>query len=209
MIKLLKIFLLLSVLCALQAVAQTNAPAIPAAVGKEIAEGALKQVGVTLTYDPGYTRIPYPGGDVPVDRGVCTDVVIRALRENGYDLQKLVHEDMAKNFKLYPQNWSLPGPDANIDHRRVPNLQTFFARHGMQLPIPKTGADVEPGDFIVWRLPICKLLHIGVVSDHLAPDQSHLLMVHNIGRGAQEEDALFAFELIAHYRWSAGLSSLR
>jgi len=190
---------------ALSAIAQTDTVAL----GKHIAEAAFKQVGATVSYDPGYTRIPYPGGDVPMERGVCTDVVIRALRANGYDLQKLVHEDLVKNFKQYPHLWNLPGPDTNIDHRRVPNLQTFFTRHGMQLPVPKTGADVDPGDFIVWRLPVSKLLHIGVVSTRFTPDHTRPLMIHNIGHGAQEEDVLFAFDIIAHYRWSAGVSSIR
>ncbi len=109
---------------------------------------ARKQIGVTLVYDPAYVRLPYPGGDVPQERGVCTDVVIRALRPQGLDLQKAVHEDMRAHFGLYPKKWGLRAPDRNIDHRRVPNLQTWFARQGWSLRPTREASSYRPGDLV-------------------------------------------------------------
>lgn len=165
--------------------------------GEAIARAAERQVGVTRLYDPAYRRIGYPNGDVTPDRGVCTDVVVRALRAVGVDLQVAVHEDMRKNFRRYPQTWGLRRPDRNIDHRRVPNLMTFFERHGKEV---ETSAPYLPGDIVAWRLPN-GLHHIGVVSTRLAPGARHRLVVHNIGAGAQTEDVLHAWEKLGHYRW--------
>jgi len=168
---------------------------LPLPLGVRIAEGAQQQVGVTLTYDPAYVSLRYPGGDVPVSRGVCADVVVRAFRGAGIDLQRAVHEDMLGAFKRYPALWGLSHPDANIDHRRVPNLMKFFERHG------KTASGgFLPGDVVAWRLP-GGLLHIGVVSAEVASQTKHPLMIHNIGNGAQKEDVLFAYTIIGHYRW--------
>lgn len=162
--------------------------------------GAKKQIGVTRSYDSAYRRIEYPNGDVPIDRGVCTDVVIRAFRHAGIDLQVLVHEDMKRNFAKYPKNWGLRGPDTNIDHRRVPNLQTFFTRRGGKLSVTSRAADYQPGDIVTWRLS-SGVPHIGIVSDERTTFARRPLVIHNIGSGAQQEDVLFAYEVTGHYRW--------
>lgn len=179
-----------------------SAPALasPAADAAKVAGAARAQVGVTLAYDPTYTRLPYPGGDVPLERGVCTDVVVRAFRAVGLDLQLRVHEDMRANFRAYPRNWGLSGPDRNIDHRRVPNLQRFFARAGRALPVSARARDYRAGDVVSWKLPN-GLDHIGIVSARRTTDGERPMVVHNIGRGAQEEDVLFAWRQTGHYRW--------
>lgn len=156
--------------------------------GANLAHAALAQVGVTTIYDSRYVSLPYPGGDLPKSRGVCADVVIRAFREIGVDLQVVVHEDMRDHFAAYPKMWGLSSPDANIDHRRVPNLMKFFDRRGKAV-----SGNFEAGDVVAWRLPN-GLYHIGIVS---APDR----VVHNIGYGAQNEDVLHAWKIIGHYRW--------
>ena len=161
---------------------------------------ALAQTRQSVVYDGAYRRIPYPMGDVPADRGVCTDVVIRAYRAVGIDLQRLVHEDMEADFAAYPHLWGLSEPDANIDHRRVPNLKTFFARHGTNLPISPAAKDYAPGDLVTWMLP-GNLPHIGIVTDRLSQDGEHPLVVHNIGAGPKLEDVLFAFPITGHYRY--------
>jgi uncharacterized protein YijF (DUF1287 family) len=162
---------------------------------------AERQVGRTVIYDPAYVRLAYPGGDVGRERGVCTDVVVRAYRDGlGLDLQKLVHEDMKRSFSAYPRTWGLRGPDSNIDHRRVPNLETWFRRAGHALPVGRAAADYRPGDIVSWRLPN-GLPHIGLVSDRRAPDGSgRLLVVHNIGAGARVEDVLFAWPPVGQFR---------
>ncbi|HRD31284.1 MAG TPA: DUF1287 domain-containing protein [Fimbriimonadaceae bacterium] len=160
--------------------------------GLDIVRNARKQVGVTTSYDPAYVRLSYPGGDVSKNTGVCTDVVVRALRPLGYDLQELIHEDWRANRRAYGGGQ----PDQNIDHRRVVNQQIFFARRGKRLA---AGAAYAPGDFVAWKLPNGRL-HIGVVSDRKS-GQGFPLIIHNIGRGAQEEDVLKAWDQIGHYRW--------
>lgn len=166
----------------------------------KIVTAARKQVGVTLSYEPAYVVLDYPGGDVPRESGVCTDVVIRALRDGlAKDLQKLVHEDMKANFSAYPKNWGLSRPDKNIDHRRVPNLQAFFKRRGCSLPVTKEAADYQPGDLVTCTVPP-NLPHVMIVSDKKTADGIPLV-IHNIGRGAQEENRLFDFPLTGHYRW--------
>lgn len=168
--------------------------------GDTIARAARSQVGVTLSYDPAYSRIRYPGGDVPLERGVCTDVVVRAFRAAGIDLQARVHEDMRANFRAYPRQWGLARPDPNIDHRRVPNLQRFFSRQRRALPVSASGADYRAGDVVSWKLPN-GLDHIGVVSRLRSDDGERPRVVHNIGQGAREEDVLFAWPQTGHYRW--------
>jgi uncharacterized protein YijF (DUF1287 family) len=165
----------------------------------KLVQGAQRQVGVTRYYESQYRKIGYPGGDLPLDRGVCTDVIIRAYRNAGIDLQVLVHEDMAAHFSAYPKLWGLRGPDPNIDHRRVPNLATFFHRHGTALPVTRRAADYKPGDIVTWQLAD-GLSHIGVVSEVKARSGRYL-MVHNIGAGAQIEDVLFAYKITGHYRY--------
>ena len=182
--------------------------ALPAlAAGPDAASliaAARSQVGVTVTYDPAYRKLSYPGGDVAQTLGVCSDVVIRAYRGVGLDLQKLVHEDMAQHFSLYPHQWGLTSTDTNIDHRRVPNLQAFFTRHGKSLPITSDGNDYKPGDIVTWDLtPMARPLpHIGIVSDRKSEDGVRPLVIHNIGRGAQEEDSLFTYKITGHYRYA-------
>jgi uncharacterized protein YijF (DUF1287 family) len=164
-----------------------------------IVHGAHGQIGMTLRYDPSYRALDYPNGDVPIELGVCADVVVRALRASrGIDLQKLVHEDMKQHFSRYPQKWGLRGPDKNIDHRRVPNLQTFFKRVGWELPVSKKPGDYQPGDIVTCIVPP-HLPHIMIISDQTNMAQRPLI-IHNIGRGAQEEDRLFESKLTGHYR---------
>ncbi|QJE95800.1 DUF1287 domain-containing protein [Luteolibacter luteus] len=168
--------------------------------GSKIVSAARKQVGVTLYYTPDYEQLAYPGGDLPMHRGVCTDVIIRALREGlGKDLQKLVHEDMRANFSAYPKNWGLSRPDKNIDHRRVPNLQAFFKRSGFAVKVTKDPADYEAGDLVTCTVPP-HLPHVMIVSDKKNAEGVPLV-IHNIGGGAQEEDKLFTYPLTGHYRW--------
>ena len=156
---------------------------------------------VTLSYDPRYVSLKYPGGDIPRARGVCTDVVIRALRDGlSTDLQRLVHEDMKAHFHAYPKNWGLARPDANIDHRRVPNLQTYFARRGLSLAVTKDVAAFRPGDLVTCTVPP-NLPHVMIVSDRKTASGVPLV-IHNIGGGAQEEDVLFRYPLTGHYRWN-------
>lgn len=167
---------------------------------ERLADAARRQIGVTVSYDPSYVALPYPGGDVPQETGVCTDVVIRALRQFGLDLQKEVHEDMKRHFSAYParRNWGQKRPDRNIDHRRVPNLRTWFQRRGWALPITQNPADYHPGD-IVTCLIDDTLPHIMVVSDRKSPGGTPLC-IHNIGLGTEEEDCLFSFTITGHFR---------
>lgn len=167
---------------------------------RRMLDNARKQTTQTRFYDPAYVSLAYPNGDVPIERGVCTDVVIRALRATGTDLQRNVHEDMRQNFGAYPRKWGLKRPDRNIDHRRVPNLQTYFKRHGKSLPVTANAADYRPGDIVSWKLPN-GLDHIGVVSDATVPGQARNAVIHNIGRGTEQEDVLLAWKITGHYRY--------
>ena len=165
----------------------------------------LSDAGISLTkdrvvYDPAYFKIAYPNGDVPADRGVCTDVVIRAYRKLGTDLQKEVHEDMKANFRLYPKNWGMKTTDRNIDHRRVPNLMVFFKRKGKVKAMTKNAADYLPGDIVCWDLN-GRQLHIGLVVNKKSSDGKRYLVVHNIGSGQVIEDILFAWKIIGHYTY--------
>jgi uncharacterized protein YijF (DUF1287 family) len=179
--------------------------ATPALAGSEpsrLTEAARDQVGVTVTYDPAYASLDFPGGDIPRERGVCTDVVIRALRDGwGIDLQLAVNRDMKADFSAYPALWGLTTTDRNIDHRRVPNLRTLFARIGAELPLDTGPTPYLPGDIVTWTLP-GNLDHIGIVSDRLTDDGTPLIL-HNIGAGAREEDILFAYPMTGHYRIGA------
>ena len=151
-------------------------------------------------YDGSYRVIPYPMGDVPNDRGVCTDLIVRAYRALGIDLQVLVHEDMRAHFAEYPQVWGLQKPDRNIDHRRVPNLQKFFERAGSKLRITAAGKDYKPGDLVTWMLP-GNLPHVGIISDQKVAGSSRLKVIHNIGAGPVEDDILFLYPITGHYRY--------
>jgi uncharacterized protein len=165
-----------------------------------LADSILVLTTQNVQYDPTYTRIEYPNGDVPADKGVCTDVVIRVYRKFGIDLQKEVHEDMKSNFDKYPKNWGLTRPDRNIDHRRVPNLMTFFVRHGLVKKITQDSKDYKPGDIVCWNLG-GGITHIGIVSRKESADGQRHLIVHNIGAGQVLEDCLFDFKIIGHYRY--------
>lgn len=169
-----------------------------AALDRQLVEGALKQIGKTTDYDGRYQLIDYPAGDVSLEKGVCTDVIVRAFRAVGIDLQVLVHEDMKKAWQEYPKKWTSLKPDPNIDHRRVPNLQMFFKRRAKELPVSSNGDDFKPGDLVAWMLSP-GVPHIGIVSDK--KKNSRPWIVHNIGAGARLEDILFAYEMIGHYRW--------
>ncbi|HUF62653.1 MAG TPA: DUF1287 domain-containing protein [Verrucomicrobiales bacterium] len=164
-----------------------------------IVDAARAQIGKTVRYDPGYRALDYPNGDVPIEMGVCTDVVVRALRTGfGMDLQKLVHEDMKRNFSRYPQKWGLKRADKNIDHRRVPNLQAYFKRSGWELEISKDPQDYRPGDLVTCIVPL-NLAHIMIVSTRTNAE-GRPFVIHNIGAGTQEEDRLFDFKITGHYR---------
>ena len=165
-----------------------------------LADSASALTRQKVAYDPSYFRIPYPNGDIPAHKGVCTDVVIRAYRKLGIDLQKEVHEDMRSNFGVYPKNWGLSRPDKNIDHRRVPNLMTFFSRKGASEKITQSPGDYRPGDIVCWDLGR-GITHIGIVSRHKSADTQRYLIIHNIGAGQVMEDCLFAYKIIGHYRY--------
>lgn len=151
-----------------------------------------------VVYDPAYYSIPYPNGDIPQGKGVCTDVIIRAYRQLGIDLQKEVHLDMAAHFNLYPNQWGLSRTDRNIDHRRVPNLMVFFARKGTRLPISQVADDYKPGEIVCWNLG-GGITHIGIVTNQQSDDGLRNLIAHNIGAGQVLDDCLFKFKIIGHY----------
>ncbi|WP_104024426.1 DUF1287 domain-containing protein [Vibrio hyugaensis] len=167
-----------------------------------LAEAAKERTQYDITYDGSYYQIDYPNGDVASDIGVCTDVIIRSYRKLGVDLQVLVHEDMRDNFAAYPSKriWGLARTDRNIDHRRVPNLQVFFQRHGVEIPISNDGHNFKPGDIVTWMLPR-NLPHIGIVTDEFSADKQRPLIVHNIGVGVVLEDVLFDYPITGHYRF--------
>lgn len=168
--------------------------------GERLSEAALELRDPSVDYDPSYFSLNYPGGDPPDGKGVCTDVVVRAYRKLGIDLQKRVHEDMKAHFERYPDRWGMEGPDPNIDHRRVPNLMTFFERHGETLAKSEDPSDYAPGDIVCWNLG-GGVLHIGIVVDRKGSDGERPQIVHNIGGGQVMEDRLFDWTLIGHYRY--------
>lgn len=174
---------------------------LQAQTGEKLVASARKQIGITVHYDPAYTTLSYPGGDVPADRGVCTDVVIRSMRDGlSKDLQQLLHEDMRANFAVYPRKWGLTRPDKNIDHRRVPNLQTWFKRQGYQLPLknPLDMTQILAGDIVTCTVPP-NLPHVMIVSNR-KNHEGVPLVIHNIGKGTREEDRLLEYPLTGHYR---------
>lgn len=165
-----------------------------------LSEAAISLTQQKVQYDPTYFRISYPMGDVPADKGVCTDVVIRAYRKLGKDLQQLVHEDMKAHFNLYPKRWGLKKTDSNIDHRRVPNLMVFFERFGTVKPKSSNANDYVAGDIVCWDLG-GGITHIGLVIEKKSPDGKRSLIVHNIGAGQVMEDVLFSWKIIGHYSY--------
>ena len=187
----------------LPALALSGCSARPVAtkgLASQLLAAAHRQTQAFVWYDSHYTQIAYPGGDVPPSRGVCADVVIRAYRAIGIDLQQKVHEDMAAHFDLYPKRWGLTAPDTNIDHRRVPNLMVFFARFGQSLPVTQDAHAYQPGN-IVTTLPGGRP-HIGIVSDMISPISGRLMVIQNCGFGTRQDDALLSYPLTGHYRYA-------
>ena len=183
------------------ALAQTQSAA-RADFTRRLVAAAIERTHHRVRYDPAYVRIPYPGGDVPSDTGVCSDEIIRSYRAVGVDLQKEVHEDMAQNFAAYPKKWRWlrVHPDSNIDHRRVPNLQVFFQRRGESLPVTNRVDDYRPGDLVTWDLG-GNVPHIGIVVDQRDRWTGRYMIVHNIGEGPKMEDVLFNWKITGHYRY--------
>jgi uncharacterized protein YijF (DUF1287 family) len=170
---------------------------------RKLSSAAVAQTHARVVYDGSYRVIAYPGGDVPANVGVCSDLVIRAYRAAGVDLQVGVHEDMARAFAAYPKLWGLARPDPNIDHRRVPNLQRYFERRGAAQAVSQRPEDYRTGDLVTWLLP-GNLPHIGLVIERRSADGARPLVAHNIGRGPEVEDMLFAFRITGHYRYRGG-----
>jgi uncharacterized protein len=167
---------------------------------QRLLDNANSQTRTTNSYDPAYVAIAYPNGDVPIETGVCTDVVIRGFRGAGVDLQQVVHEDMLGHFSQYPQEWGLASPDSNIDHRRVPNLMRFFERQGKSLPVTRNAADYQPGDVVTWDLGE-GAWHTGLVSNLRSRLTGRSLIIHNVGAGARQQDVLFRWPILGHYRY--------
>ncbi len=188
---------LFSLLLALSALDLAADPGFVARLVAAADERASHQV----RYDGSYVRMKYPGGDVPADSGACTDEIIRIYRAVGIDLQKEVHEDMLAHFDAYPKKWGLSHPDSNIDHRRVPNLMIFFARHGEELPVTRRDSDYRPGDIVAWDLG-GGVPHIGMVTDRKAGGSDRYMVLHNIGLGPKIEDVLFAWKVTGHSRYT-------
>lgn len=188
-----------------QTAGQTNSRPRPSSGSTfldRLSDAAVERTSHEVRYDPTYFVIDYPGGDVPAEVGVCTDEVIRSYRALGVDLQQLVHEDMKSNFALYPRKWGLKKPDANIDHRRVPNLMVFFERQGAAQTVTEDARDYKPGDVVTWDLG-GGLTHIGiVVAVPSEADENRLQIVHNIGAGPKMEDVLFNWKITGHYRFN-------
>ena len=173
------------------------------ALESKFLEAAIDLEDSSVRYDGSYRKIDYPLGDVPADTGVCSDVIIRAYRGFYIDLQKLVHEDMKKNFSIYPKNWGLSTTDRNIDHRRVPNLKVFFERYGKTLKVTDNPDDYIPGDLVTWNLRASgSLPHIGIVTDLYSEESNLPLIMHNIGGGQVLEDMLFDYKITGHYRYA-------
>jgi uncharacterized protein YijF (DUF1287 family) len=199
---------LAAVLAGLVLAQRASAPSNPSAEARRLeftqrlVAAAVERTHHVVRYDPAYVRIPYPGGDVPADTGVCTDEIIRAYRTVGVDLQKEVHEDMVQDFDQYPRRWRWlsSGPDSNIDHRRVPNLMVFFSRKGQSLPVSSGADDYAPGDIVTWNLG-GNVPHVGLVVDQKSPASGRYMIVHNIGQGPRMEDVLFNWKITGHYRY--------
>ncbi|HEV2800092.1 MAG TPA: DUF1287 domain-containing protein [Pyrinomonadaceae bacterium] len=179
----------------------TAKPVYESPVLERLVAAAVERTSHEVEYDPSYFKLDYPGGDVPAEKGVCTDEVIRSYRALGIDLQKEVHEDMAANFSLYPTKFGLKSTDRNIDHRRVPNLRVFFERKGKSLPITDEATDYRPGDIVTWDLNASQT-HIGIVVDQPSATPGRYMIMHNIGQGPKIEDILFAWKITGHYRYT-------
>lgn len=174
----------------------------PNSFESKLSAAAISIIDPNIEYDPTYFSIPYPNGDVPKEKGVCTDVVIRSYRKLNIDLQKEVHEDMVKNFALYPnvKKWGLYKTDTNIDHRRVPNLEVFFGRKGEKLAITTDANDYKTGELVTWIIGN-KYPHIGIITNKKSPDGKRLMIVHNVGKGQVLEDCLFDWKIVGHFKY--------
>ncbi|WP_269237532.1 DUF1287 domain-containing protein [Flavobacterium flavigenum] len=181
---------------------QNNNQAVLKTFEEKLSEAAISIIDPSVKYDPVYFAIAYPNGDVPANKGVCTDVIIRAYRKLDIDLQKEVHEDMIENFSKYPnlEKWRMTKPDTNIDHRRVPNLEVFFERKGTKLPVSENGKDYKTGEIVTWMINN-KLPHIGIVTNKKSADGERNLIVHNVGGGQVLEDCLFEYKIVGHFRY--------
>ena len=189
--------------CALVLLCFVSTAGAAQTLADKFVEAAKSLENPDVVYDGSYRRLEYPLGDVPADTGVCSDVVIRAYRLIGIDLQKLVHEDMSAHFSRYPSDWGLTRPDKNIDHRRVPNLRVFFKRKGVVLDASTDATDYKPGDIVTWNLSESRTLpHIGIVTDKRSLDHKRPLIMHNIGNGQVFEDILFQYRITGHYRYA-------
>jgi uncharacterized protein YijF (DUF1287 family) len=201
-------FTLATVLAVVVSAQQASAPPNPSSEARRreftqrLVAASIERTHHVVRYDPAYVRIPYPGGDVPADTGVCTDEIIRSYRSVGVDLQKEVHEDMVQNFDLYPRKWRWlsGGPDSNIDHRRVPNLMVFFARKGQSLRLSPRADDYAPGEIVTWDLG-GNVPHVGLVVDQRSTQSGRYMVVHNIGQGPRMEDVLFNWKITGHYQY--------
>ena len=184
--------------------ANAQRSADPGEFSRQLVAAAMERTRHRVRYDGSYRSIPYPNGDVPADVGVCTDVVVRSYRVLGIDLQTEVHEEMVAHFDAFPGDWGLLRPDPNIDHRRVPNLEVFFSRRGLALPVTRSETDYVAGDLVTWMVA-GRLPHIGIVTDHRSADSKRPLIVHNIGRGPMLEDMLFEHPITGHYRYAGSV----
>jgi uncharacterized protein YijF (DUF1287 family) len=180
----------------------TNSISIAKTFEEKLAVAAISIVDPTINYDPSYFSIKYPNGDIPKNKGVCTDVIIRAYRKLGIDLQKEVHEDMSANFAHYPnlKKWGMTKTDTNIDHRRVPNLEVFFERKGIKLFVSENAADYKTGEIVTWMIND-KLPHIGIVTNKKSDDGERNLIVHNVGNGQALQDCLFSYKIVGHFKY--------
>lgn len=183
-------------------VAVSNDNFIPKTFSEKLSRAAISIIDPSIHYDPSYFKIEYPNGDVPKNKGVCTDVIIRSYRKLGVDLQKEVHEDMLQNFTAYPnlKKWGMTKTDTNIDHRRVPNLEIFFERKGIKLPVTKNPNDYKTGEIVTWMIND-KLPHIGIVTHKKSHDGKRNLIFHNVGNGQVLEDCLFAYKIVGHFKY--------
>ncbi|OHT44708.1 DUF1287 domain-containing protein [Flavobacterium tructae] len=184
------------------AVAESLSSGITKTFPEKLSDAAISIIDPSIDYDPSYFKIDYPNGDIPKNKGVCTDVIIRSYRKLGIDLQKEVHEDMLENFSDYPnlKKWGMIKTDTNIDHRRVPNLEVFFERKGTKLPLSQNAKDYKTGEIVTWIINN-KLPHIGIVTNKKSRDGKRNLIVHNVGRGQLLEDCLFEYKIVGHFKY--------
>lgn len=175
----------------------------PKTFEERLSNAAISIIDKNVVYTPDYVSIKYPNGDVPAKTGVCTDVVIRAYRKLGVDLQKEVHEDMKANFNKYPnlKKWGLKTTDTNIDHRRVPNLEVFFERKGKKLAVTQNSNDYKTGEIVTWMIG-GKLPHIGIITNKKSSDGKRPMIVHNVGGGQVLEDCLFSYDVVGHFKYT-------